>query len=60
MCTTGTCPTHAAPAEQKDDELDTLVRSASVLDLGALMEKALAKGLIKPSTAYGPSFPVAA
>ena len=60
MCAAGTCPNHSAPAEQKDDELDTLVRSASVLDLGALMEKALAKGLIKPSTSYGPAFPVAA
>lgn len=60
MCAAGTCPNHSAPAEQKDDELDTLVRSASVLDLGALMEKALAKGLIKPSTAYGPAFPLAA
>ena len=60
MCTTGTCPNNAAPAEQKDDELDTLVRSASVLDLGALMEKALAKGLIKPTASYGPAFPVAA
>ena len=60
MCAAGTCPNHSAPAEQKDDELDTLVRSASVLDLGALMEKALAKGLIKPSTAYGPAYPAAA
>ena len=60
MCTTGTCPTHSAPAEQKDDELDTLVRSASVLDLGALMEKALAKGLIKPTSTYGNGFPLAA
>lgn len=60
MCAAGTCPNHSAPAEQKDDELDTLVRSASVLDLGALMEKALAKGLIKPSTTYGPSYPAAA
>ena len=60
MCAAGTCPNHSAPAEQKDDELDTLVRSASVLDLGALMEKALAKGLIKLSTTYGPSYPVAA
>lgn len=60
MCAAGTCPNPSAPAEQKDDELDTLVRSASVLDLGALMEKALAKGLIKPTTSYGPAFPVAA
>lgn len=48
MCATGTCPHQ----ETEDHQVETLVRQAGVIDLGALVRKARASGHIAPIAQY--------